>query len=244
LDLSLNGVVENAVNTVGVDLNTATPSLLSYVSGINASVASNIVKYREINGKFKTRKELLKVDKLGKASFVQCAGFLKVLESKNILDSTMVHPESYDIAKKILDIANVKNVNELPTKLELINVNELAKELDVGVLTLTDIITELKKPGRDIRDEVPKIVVKSDILKIEDLKKDMILTGTVRNVTNFGAFVDIGIKGDGLVHISELSDKFVRDPMEEVSVGDIVKVKVIGIDLEKGKVSLSMKGLE
>ncbi|MDF2865413.1 MAG: RNA-binding transcriptional accessory protein [Clostridia bacterium] len=244
LDSSLNGVVESAVNNVGVDLNTATPSLLSYVSGINATVANNIVKYREDNGKFKTRKELLKVEKLGKASFVQCAGFLKVLESKNILDSTMVHPESYEIAEKIIDITGVKNVSELPSKLELININELAKNLGVGIPTLTDIITELKKPGRDIRDEVPKIVVKSDILKIEDLKKDMILTGTVRNVTNFGAFVDIGIKGDGLVHISELSDKFVRDPMEEVSVGDIVNVKVIGIDLEKGKVSLSMKGLE
>jgi len=243
LDLSLNGVVENAVNTVGVDLNTATPSLLSYVSGINSTVANNIVKYREENGKFKTRKELLKVEKLGNVSFVQCAGFLKVLESKNILDSTMVHPESYDIAKKILDIMKVKNISELPAKLELVNINELAKDLNVGILTLTDIITELKKPGRDIRDDIPKIAFKSDILKIGDLKKDMLLTGTVRNVTNFGAFVDIGIKGDGLVHISELSDRFVKDPMQEVAVGDIVKVKVIGIDLEKGKVSLSMKGL-
>lgn len=243
LDLSLSGVVENAVNTVGVDLNTATPSLLSYVSGVNNTVANNIVKYREENGKFKTRKELLKVEKLGKAAFVQCAGFLKVLESKNMLDSTMVHPESYDIAEKVIDTLNVKNVEEIPNKVEQVDVEKLAKELNVGVPTLTDIIIELKKPGRDIRDDMPKIVVKSDILKIEDLKKDMILTGTVRNVTNFGAFVDIGIKGDGLVHISELSDKFVRDPMEEVSVGDIVQVKVIGIDLEKSKVALSMKGL-
>jgi len=244
LDVSLNGVVENAVNTVGVDLNTATPSLLSYVSGINSTVANNIVKYREENGKFKTRKELLKVEKLGNVSFVQCAGFLKVLDSKNILDSTMVHPESYDIAKKILDIMNVKNISQLPTKLELVNINELAKDLNVGIPTLTDIITELKKPGRDIRDDIPKIIFKSDILKIGDLKKDMLLTGTIRNVTNFGAFVDIGIKGDGLVHISELSDRFVKNPMEEVAVGDIVKVRVIGIDLEKGKVSLSMKGME
>ncbi|MDD2376941.1 MAG: Tex family protein [Clostridia bacterium] len=244
LDVSLNGVVENAVNTVGVDLNTATPSLLSYISGINSTVANNIVKYREENGKFKTRKELLKVEKLGKTSFVQCAGFLKVLESKNILDSTMVHPESYDIAKKILDILNVKNISELATKIELIDIKKLASDLDVGILTLTDIITELKKPGRDVRDDIPKIILKSDILKIEDLRIDMILTGTVRNVTNFGAFVDIGIKGDGLVHISELSDSFVRDAMEEVSVGDIVTVKVIGIDLEKGKVSLSMKGMK
>ena len=244
LDVSLNGVVENAVNTVGVDLNTATPSLLSYVSGINTTVANNIVKYREENGKFKTRKELLKVEKLGKTSFVQCAGFLKVLESKNILDSTMVHPESYDIAKKILDILNVKNISELASKIELIDIKKLASDLDVGILTLTDIITELKKPGRDVRDDIPKIILKSDVLKIEDLKIDMILSGTVRNVTNFGAFVDIGIKGDGLVHISELSDSFVRDAMEEVSVGDIVTVKVIGIDLEKGKVSLSMKGMK
>jgi len=244
LDVSLNGVVENAVNTVGVDLNTATPSLLSYVSGINTTVANNIVKYREENGKFKTRKELLKVEKLGKTSFVQCAGFLKVLESKNILDSTMVHPESYDIAKKILDILNVKNISELATKIESIDIKKLAGDLDVGILTLTDIITELKKPGRDVRDDIPKIILKSDVLKIEDLKIDMILSGTVRNVTNFGAFVDIGIKGDGLVHISELSDSFVRDAMEEVSVGDIVTVKVIGIDLEKGKVSLSMKGMK
>lgn len=243
LDLSLGGVVENAVNTVGVDLNTATPSLLSYVSGINNTVANNIVKYREENGKFKTRKELLKVEKLGKAAFVQCAGFLKVFESKNMLDSTMVHPESYDIAEKVIATLDVKNVEEIPNKIGKVNLEKLATDLNVGVLTLTDIVNELKKPGRDIRDDMPKIVVKSDVLKIEDLQKDMILTGTVRNVTNFGAFVDIGIKGDGLVHISELSDKFVRDPMEEVSVGDIVQVKVIGIDLEKGKVSLSMKGL-
>lgn len=243
LDLSLTGVVENAVNTVGVDLNTATPSLLSYVSGVNDNIATNIVKYREENGKFKTKKELLKVFKLGPAAFVQCAGFLKVLESKNILDSTMVHPESYDIAKKVLEVAEVNDIKELPNKLENINITKLADDFNVGIPTLTDIVLELKKPGRDIRDDVPKIVVKSDILKLTDLKKDMILTGTIRNVTAFGAFVDIGIKGDGLVHISELSDKFVRNPMEEVSVGDIVKVRVIGIDLEKGKVSLSMKNI-
>ncbi|MEG1705420.1 MAG: Tex family protein [Clostridia bacterium] len=243
LDTSLTGVVEDTVNKVGVDLNTATPSLLSYVSGVNANIATNIVKYREENGKFKTRKQLLKVAKLGPAAFVQCAGFLKVLESKNILDSTMVHPESYDIAEKVLKIVDVQDIKDLPSRLETVNIDKMASDLNVGILTLTDIINELKKPGRDIRDDVPKIVVKSDILKIEDLKIDMLLSGTVRNVTAFGAFVDIGIKGDGLVHISELSDKFVRNPMEEVSVGDIVNVKVIGIDLEKGKVALSMKGL-
>lgn len=248
LDESLTGVVEDAVNKVGVDLNTATPSLLSYVSGVNLKLSENIVKYREENGKFTSRKELLKVPKLGKAAFVQCAGFLKVPESKNILDNTMVHPESYDITKKLLESLgyNVKEITkedleDLKVKLENIDVEKIAEKLDVGLPTIIDIISELKKPGRDPRDEMPKPILKSDVLKIEDLEVGMVLTGTVRNVIDFGAFVDIGIKNDGLVHISNLSDKYVRNPMEEVSVGDIVKVKVIGIDLEKGKVSLSMK---
>ena len=248
LDESLTGVVEDAVNKVGVDLNTATPSLLSYVSGVNLKLSENIVKYREENGKFTSRKELLKVPKLGKAAFVQCAGFLKVPESNNILDNTMVHPESYDITEKLLESLGY-NVNEitkedldnLKVKLENIDVEKIAEKLDVGLPTIIDIISELKKPGRDPRDEMPKPILKSDVLKIEDLEIGMVLTGTVRNVIDFGAFVDIGIKNDGLVHISNLSDKYVRNPMEEVSVGDIVKVKVIGIDLEKGKVSLSMK---
>lgn len=248
LDESLTGVVEDAVNKVGVDLNTATPSLLSYVSGVNLKLSENIVKYREENGKFTSRKELLKVPKLGKAAFVQCAGFLKVPESNNILDNTMVHPESYDITEKLLESLGY-NVNEitkedldnLKVKLENIDVEKIAEKLDVGLPTIIDIISELKKPGRDPRDEMPKPILKSDVLKIEDLEVGMVLTGTVRNVIDFGAFVDIGIKNDGLVHISNLSDKYVRNPMEEVSVGDIVKVKVIGIDLEKGKVSLSMK---
>ena len=247
-DESLTGVVEDAVNKVGVDLNTATPSLLSYVSGVNLKLSENIVKYREENGKFTSRKELLKVPKLGKAAFVQCAGFLKVPESNNILDNTMVHPESYDITEKLLESLGY-NVNEitkedldnLKVKLENIDVEKIAEKLDVGLPTIIDIISELKKPGRDPRDEMPKPILKSDVLKIEDLEIGMVLTGTVRNVIDFGAFVDIGIKNDGLVHISNLSDKYVRNPMEEVSVGDIVKVKVIGIDLEKGKVSLSMK---
>ena len=250
LDMTLTGVVEDAVNKVGVDVNTATPSLLSYVSGINSTVSENIVKYREENGKFTSRKELMKVPKLGKTAFVQCAGFLKVPESKNILDMTMVHPESYEIATKLIeDIGySLKNMSKddldsIRGKLDNINVEFEANKLEVGKPTLKDIIEELKKPGRDPRDEMPKPILKSDVLKFEDLKEGMQLTGTVRNVTNFGAFVDIGIKGDGLVHISELSDKFVRDPMEEVSVGDIVNVKVIGIDEAKKKVSLSMKGL-
>ena len=239
LDESLTGVVENVVNNVGVDINTATPSLLSYVSGVNKQVASNIVKYREENGKFNSRKELLKVPKLGKTAFVQCAGFLKVPESKNILDNTMVHPESYDKAEKLIkilgydinDITNT-NINDVISKLDNIDIDNISEKL------------ELKKPGRDPRDEMPKIVVKSDVLSIDDITKGMILTGTVRNVLDFGAFVDIGIKNDALVHISELSNKYVRNPMEEVAVGDIVKVKVIDVDKTKGKVSLSMKEVE
>lgn len=251
LDESLTGVVENVVNNVGVDINTATPSLLSYVSGVNKQVATNIVKYREENGKFNSRKEFLKVPKLGKAAFVQCAGFLRVPESKNILDNTMVHPESYEKAEELIsslgfNIKNLttKNMGEVISKLDNVNIDNISKTLNIGSLTMQDIVTELKKPGRDPRDEMPKIVVKSDVLSIDDITEGMILTGTVRNVVDFGAFVDVGIKNDGLVHISEISDKYVRNPMEEVAVGDIVKVKVIGIDKAKGKVSLSMKGVD
>ena len=251
LSEALTGVVEDAVNSVGVDINTATPSLLSYVSGINSTVSENIVKYREENGKFNSRKDILKVPKLGKVAYVQCAGFLKVPESKNILDNTMVHPESYEIAEKFIeklgyDIKKIDKevIENINNKLSDINVEEIAKELNVGTLTLEDIIKELKKPGRDPREDLPKPILKSDVLKIEDLREGIVLNGTVRNVTAFGAFVDIGIKGDGLVHISEISDKFVRDPMEEVSVGDIVKVKVIGIDKDRGKVKLSMKNID
>lgn len=250
LSEALTGVVEDAVNSVGVDINTATPSLLSYVSGINATVSENIVKYREENGKFNSRKDIMKVPKLGKVAYVQCAGFLKVPESKNILDNTMVHPESYDVAKQLIenlgyDIKKLDKdtIESINSKLVNINVEEMAGKLNVGIPTLEDIIKELKKPGRDPREDLPKPILKSDILKLEDLKEGIILNGTVRNVTAFGAFVDIGIKGDGLVHISEISDKYVRDPMEEVSVGDIVKVRVIGIDKERGKVKLSMKNI-
>ncbi len=247
LDESLTGVVEDAVNSVGVDLNTATPSLLKYVSGVSKTVANNIVKYRDENGKIKTRKELLKVSKLGPAAYTQCAGFLRIPESKNPLDNTSVHPESYEVAEKILNNIGFKlddlktNLAEIRAKLSTVVPADVAKELDIGVPTVRDIIKELQKPGRDPREDMPKPILRSDVLKMEDLKEGMILTGTVRNVIDFGAFVDIGVKNDGLVHISEMSDKYVKNPMDVVSVGDIVKVRVIKIDLEKKKVSLSMK---
>ena len=251
LSESLTGVVEDAVNKVGVDLNTATPSLLSYVSGINKTIAKNIVTYRDENGKFKNRKQLLKVAKLGNAAFEQCAGFVRIFGGENPLEVTAVHPESYEIAEKLLDklgfnkkdLLNKEKLTEIKVKLSSLNANKMAEELCVGVLTLEDIIKELSKPGRDPREDMPKPILKSDVLKLEDLKEGMVLNGTVRNVIDFGAFVDIGVKHDGLVHISELSDKYVKNPRDIVSVGDIVKVKVIGIDLEKQKVALSMKGI-
>ena len=246
---SLTGVVEDAVNSVGVDVNTATPSLLSYVSGINKQVAKNIVEYRDTNGSLKQRKELLKVPKLGKAAFEQCAGFIRIYDGNNPLEITGVHPESYDKAEELLtkmgysvdDLVKNDKLNELRDKLKKVNVKEMAKELDVGELTLQDIINELSKPGRDPREDMPKQILRSDVLKFEDLKENMVLKGTVRNVTDFGAFVDIGVKHDGLVHISQLSNNFVKNPSDVVAVGDIVDVKVIGIDPEKHKVSLSMK---
>ena len=249
LSESLTGVVEDAVNKVGVDVNTATPSLLSYVSGINKTVASNIVKYRDENGKIKERKELLKVSKLGKSAFEQCAGFIRIFDGKNPLEITGVHPESYEVAEKLLnligfnknDIKETESLKQIRNKLAEINVTKTAQELEVGELTLKDIIEELSKPGRDPREEMPKPVLRSDVLKFEDLQENQILTGTVRNVTDFGAFVDIGVKHDGLVHISELSHGFVKNPSDIVQVGDVVKVKVIGIDKERQKVKLSMK---
>lgn len=246
---SLTGVVEDAVNSVGVDVNTATPSLLSYVSGINKQVAKNIVEYRDTNGSLKQRKELLKVPKLGKAAFEQCAGFIRIYDGKNPLEITGVHPESYDKAEELLtemgysvdDLVQNDKLSELKDKLKKVNVKEMAKNLDVGELTLQDIIDELSKPGRDPREDMPKQILRNDVLKFEDLKENMVLKGTVRNVTDFGAFVDIGVKHDGLVHISQLSNNFVKNPSDVVAVGDIVDVKVIGIDAEKQKVSLSMK---
>ena len=249
LEESLSGVVEDAVNSVGVDLNTATPSLLRYVSGVSKTVATNIVKYREEKGKIKERKELLKVSKLGPAAFTQCAGFLRITDGKNPLDNTSVHPESYEAAEKILAQIGFKvedlkeKLPEIRANLNTVNPEKLAGELGIGVPTVKDIIKELQKPGRDPRDEMPKVVLRSDVLKMEDLKEGMILTGTVRNVIDFGAFVDIGVKNDGLVHISEMSDRYVKNPMDIVSVGDVVKVRVIKIDLEKKKVSLSMKNV-
>ena len=249
LSESLTGVVEDAVNKVGVDVNTATPSLLQYISGINKTIANNIVKYRDENGKIKERKELLKVPKLGKAAFEQCAGFIRVFDGKNPLEVTAVHPESYEIAEKLLnrigynkeELTNKDKLKEIKAKLAEIKVSETAKELEVGEMTLKDIIDELSKPGRDPREEMPKPVLREDVLKFEDLREGQILTGTVRNVTDFGAFVDVGVKHDGLVHISELSNSFVKNPSDVVSVGDVVKVKVIGIDMERQKVKLSMK---
>ena len=246
---SLTGVVEDAVNKVGVDVNTATPSLLSYVSGINKTIANNIVKYRDENGKLKERKELLKVPKLGKVAFEQCAGFIRIFDGKNPLEITAVHPESYEQTEKLLakigydknDLLDKDKLKEIKTKLAGVSIPNLAKELEIGEMTLKDIIEELSKPGRDPREEMPKPILRNDVLKFEDLKDGMILTGTVRNVIDFGAFVDIGVKHDGLVHISELSESFVKNPADVVSIGDIVKVKVIKIDTEKQKVSLSMK---
>ena len=248
---SLTGVVEDSVNKVGVDVNTATPSLLSYVSGINSGIAKNIVKYRDENGKLTNRKQLLKVPKLGKVAFEQCAGFLRIIDGDNPLELTAVHPESYEATEKLLqnlgfvkeDLRDKEKLNELKVKLKLIDKTKMAKELEIGEMTLSDIIEELSKPGRDPREDMPKPVLRQDVLSLEDLKEDMILTGTVRNVIDFGAFVDIGVKYDGLVHISELSDKYVRNPSEVVSVGDVVKVRVIKIDMDRKKVALSMKGI-
>jgi len=246
---SLTGVVEDSVNKVGVDVNTATPSLLAYVSGINKTIAKNIVNYRDENGKLKNRKQLLKVPKLGKVAFEQCAGFLRVLDGDNPLEITAVHPESYDVTEKLLgnlgfdkkDLKNKEKLEDLKQKLKSVDISKTAKEFEVGEMTLSDIIEELNKPGRDPRENMPKPVLRSDVLKLEDLKEGMILTGTVRNVIDFGAFVDIGVKYDGLVHISEISDKFIKNPSDVVSVGDIVKVKVIKIDMDRQKVGLSMK---
>ena len=249
LSESLTGVVEDSVNKVGVDVNTATPSLLSYVSGINNTIAKNIVKYRDENGKLKNRKQLLKVPKLGKIAFEQCAGFIRIYDGDNPLELTAVHPESYEATEKLLaeigfdknDLKDKEKLEDLRNKLKSINIEKTAKELGIGEMTLGDIIEELSRPGRDPREDMPKPILRSDVLKLDDLKEGMVLTGTVRNVIDFGAFVDIGVKHDGLVHISEMSDKYIKNPSEIVSVGDIVKVKVISIDKERQKVALSMK---
>ena len=249
LSESLTGVVEDAVNSVGVDVNTATPSLLSYVSGINSTIAKNIVKYRDENGEIKQRKDLLKVPKLGPVAYEQCAGFLRIFNGKNPLEMTGVHPESYKATEKLLtnlgysvdSITNKTELEKMKNDLSKVDVTKMADELGIGGLTLRDIIDDLSKPGRDPREDLPKPILRSDVLKFEDLQEGMELTGTVRNVIDFGAFIDIGVKHDGLVHISEMADRYIKNPSEVVSVGDIVKVRVIGIDKEKQKVSLSMK---
>ena len=243
LDASLNAVVEDCVNAVGVDLNTASPSLLTRVAGLNGSIAKNIVAFREENGVFTTRRQLLKVAKLGPKAFEQCAGFLRVPESKNVLDNTGVHPESYDAAKGLLELlgATPKDARDLPARLNAYGEEKAAVALGVGVPTLRDIAKELSKPGRDPRDELPAPILRTDVLDIKDLKPGMVLTGTVRNVIDFGVFVDIGVHQDGLVHISQVCNKFIKHPSEAVAVGDVVKVVVLDVDEKKHRISLSMK---
>ena len=248
LDEALNGVVEDCVNAVGVDINTASPSLLQRVAGLNGTTAKNVVTYREENGVFTSRAQIKKVPKLGPKAFQQCAGFLRVPESKSVLDNTAVHPESYDAAKALLELtgytlADVKaeRIADLPQRLKVYGEEKAAEAVGVGVPTLRDIVAELLKPGRDVRDELPKPILRTDVLEMKDLKPGMELTGTVRNVIDFGVFVDIGVHQDGLVHISQVSDKFIRHPSEAVSVGDIVKVVVLDVDEKKKRISLSMK---
>lgn len=251
LEEVLSGVVEDAVNSVGVDLNTASYSLLEHVAGISKTIAKNIIEYREENGDFTSRAQIKKVKRLGPQAFTQCAGFMRIINSKNPLDNTGVHPESYDTCKSLLerlgyslnDLKN-RNVDEIDSKIADIGIHKLSEALEVGIVTLKDIISEIKKPGRDPREEGIKPVLRTDVLKIEDIKEGMVLKGTVRNVVDFGAFVDIGIKNDGLVHKSQMSNKFVKDPMTVVTVGDVIDVKVIGIDLKTQKVSLTMKDIK
>ncbi|MEG0753959.1 MAG: helix-hairpin-helix domain-containing protein, partial [Angelakisella sp.] len=251
LDSTLGGVVEQCVNSVGVDLNTASPSLLSHIAGINSGIAKNVVSYREENGGFRSRAELLKVPKLGKKAYEQCAGFLRLSGSSNPLDGTAVHPESYKAAKALLEKCGFKltdigseKLADLPNRLEQQGLSALAEQLDIGVPTIRDIAAELVKPGRDPRDSMPPPLLRTDVMEMKDLKPDMILTGTVRNVIDFGAFVDIGVHEDGLVHISQLSDRFIKHPSQAVKVGDIVKVKVLEVDLRRKRISLTMKGLQ
>lgn len=246
LSEALSAVVEDCVNKVGVDLNTASASLLEYISGISKTVAKNIVEYRETNGRFNDRKELLKVSKLGPKAFEQCAGFMRITDGKNPLDKTSVHPESYDAAVKLLEklgytVENLKEGSLMGLSLMVKDYSKLAKELEIGEVTLKDIVKELEKPARDPREEMPKPILRTDVLDMEDLKEGMVLKGTVRNVIDFGAFVDIGVHQDGLVHISQITDKYINHPLEAVSVGDIVDVKVMSVDLTKKRIQLTMK---
>lgn len=251
LEEVLDGVVEDSVNSVGVDLNTASYSLLEHIAGISKTIAKNIIAYREENGNFTSRTQIKKVKRLGPQAFTQCAGFMRITDSKNPLDNTSVHPESYDVCKKLLErieysLDNIKDkrISDIDSKVESIGIDKLSEELEVGVVTLKDIISEIKKPGRDPREDGMKPVLRTDVLKIEDIKEGMVLKGTVRNVVDFGAFVDIGIKNDGLVHKSQMSNKFVKDPMTIVTVGDVIDVKVIGVDLKTQRVSLTMRDVK
>ncbi|MFR0967658.1 MAG: helix-hairpin-helix domain-containing protein [Phocaeicola dorei] len=246
----LGGTVEDCVNRVGVDLNTASASLLEYISGINKTIAKNIVAYREENGRFKNRRQLLKVPKLGPKAYEQCAGFMRILDGDNPLDRTSVHPESYGAAVELLERLGYTTEDLLNGKLsglgrQMKDYKKLSEDIGIGEITLRDIVKELEKPGRDPRDEMPKPILRTDVLEMKDLKEGMILKGTVRNVIDFGAFVDIGVHQDGLVHISQLTDKkFVKHPMEVVSVGDIVDVKVMSVDAAKKRIQLTMKGIQ
>ena len=245
---ALDGVVEDCVNTVGADLNTASPALLSRVAGISKTVSGNIVAYREENGSFRSRAELKKVSKLGPKAFEQCAGFLRVAESSEPLDNTAVHPESYAAAKKLIELCGFSTedirqgrLDTLEEKARSIGLEEISQQLGVGVPTLADIIKELAKPGRDPRDELPAPLLRTDILDINNLKEGMEIKGTVRNVTDFGAFVDIGVHHDGLVHISQISDKRIKHPSDVLGVGDVIDVRILSVDAEKGRISLTMK---
>lgn len=251
LDESLSGVVEDSVNKVGVDLNTATPSLLTYVAGINTSIANNIVAYRDEVGGFSSRKELLKVKRLGQKAYEQCAGFLRVMESKEPLDNTSVHPESYSIAKKLMEILGYskedlsdRKLNDIEERVMTKGLKNLAQELEVGELTLKDIIKELQKPGRDPREDMPKPILKTGVIDLKDLTPGMVLMGTVRNVSDFGAFVDIGVHQDGLVHKSQMANKFVKHPLDIVKVGDVVKVAIMEVDSKRKRIALTMKDIK
>lgn len=251
LDESLAGVVEDSVNKVGVDLNTATPSLLTYIAGINASIANNIVAYRDEVGGFKSRKELLKVKRLGQKAYEQCAGFLRVMESKEPLDNTSVHPESYEAAGKLIEILGYtkedlrnRNLNDIEERVSSKGLNNLVNELEIGELTLKDIIKELQKPGRDLREDMPKPILKTGVIDLKDLHPGMELMGTVRNVSDFGAFVDIGVHQDGLVHKSQMANKFVKHPLDIVKVGDVIKVRIMEVDEKRKRISLTMKDVQ
>ena len=251
LDESLAGVVEDSVNKVGVDLNTATPSLLTYIAGVNASIANNIVAYRDEVGGFKSRKELLKVKRLGQKAYEQCAGFLRVMESKEPLDNTSVHPESYEVAGKLIEILGYtkedlrnRNLNDIEERVSSNGLNNLVNELEIGELTLKDIIKELQKPGRDPREDMPKPILKTGVIDLKDLQPGMELMGTVRNVSDFGAFVDIGVHQDGLVHKSQMANKFVKHPLDIVKVGDVIKVRIMEVDEKRKRISLTMKDID